>query len=164
MRGLLDAGRRADDIVAVVRNAAKARTWPQKGVQVRVAAYETGPPWRRRWRGRPSVARLLERVSAGARAAPERHRRRALGRRATSRLYQRAEGEHLAACPAPEHRATEEYIAASGLTYTIVRNNWYTETTADGRDSAGTGPSSPRPSRPRGERRAPTTRRGRSPC
>jgi NAD(P)H dehydrogenase (quinone) len=28
---------------------------------------------------------------------------------------------------APEHKATEELIVASGLTYTIARNNWYTE-------------------------------------
>jgi NAD(P)H dehydrogenase (quinone) len=28
---------------------------------------------------------------------------------------------------APEHRATEELIAASGLPATILRNNWYTE-------------------------------------
>ena len=28
---------------------------------------------------------------------------------------------------APEHKATEEYLAASGLPYTVVRNNWYTE-------------------------------------
>jgi NAD(P)H dehydrogenase (quinone) len=28
---------------------------------------------------------------------------------------------------APEHKATEEYLAASGLDYTILRNNWYTE-------------------------------------
>jgi len=28
---------------------------------------------------------------------------------------------------APEHKATEEALTASGLTYTILRNNWYTE-------------------------------------
>lgn len=28
---------------------------------------------------------------------------------------------------APEHKATEELLAASGLTTTILRNNWYTE-------------------------------------
>ena len=28
---------------------------------------------------------------------------------------------------APEHKATEEYLAASGLPYTVLRNNWYTE-------------------------------------
>jgi len=28
---------------------------------------------------------------------------------------------------APEHKATEEYLAASGLDYTILRNGWYTE-------------------------------------
>ncbi|MCV2395393.1 NAD(P)H-binding protein [Actinotalea sp. M2MS4P-6] len=27
----------------------------------------------------------------------------------------------------PEHRATEEHLRASGLTYTIARDNWYTE-------------------------------------
>jgi NAD(P)H dehydrogenase (quinone) len=28
---------------------------------------------------------------------------------------------------APEHQATEELVVASGLPYTILRNNWYTE-------------------------------------
>ena len=28
---------------------------------------------------------------------------------------------------APEHKATEEAVRASGLPYTLVRNNWYTE-------------------------------------
>ena len=28
---------------------------------------------------------------------------------------------------APEHKATEEYLAQSGLDYTILRNGWYTE-------------------------------------
>jgi NAD(P)H dehydrogenase (quinone) len=28
---------------------------------------------------------------------------------------------------APEHKATEEYLTSSGLSYTVLRNNWYTE-------------------------------------
>lgn len=28
---------------------------------------------------------------------------------------------------APEHRATEQHLLASGLEYTVLRNNWYTE-------------------------------------
>jgi NAD(P)H dehydrogenase (quinone) len=28
---------------------------------------------------------------------------------------------------APEHKATEEYLVQTGLAYTILRNNWYTE-------------------------------------
>ena len=32
---------------------------------------------------------------------------------------------------APEHKATEEAILASGLPYTILRNNWYSENYAD---------------------------------
>lgn len=28
---------------------------------------------------------------------------------------------------APEHKATEEYLAESGLVYTVVRHGWYTE-------------------------------------
>ena len=34
---------------------------------------------------------------------------------------------------APEHKATEEAIAASGLPATILRNNWYTENYEIGR-------------------------------
>ena len=32
---------------------------------------------------------------------------------------------------APEHKATEEYLAGSGLDYTVLRNNWYTENYAN---------------------------------
>lgn len=31
---------------------------------------------------------------------------------------------------APEHKATEEFLVASGVSFTILRNNWYTETYA----------------------------------
>jgi len=37
---------------------------------------------------------------------------------------------------APEHKATEELITASGVPYTIVRNNWYTENYAGTLDEA----------------------------
>jgi NAD(P)H dehydrogenase (quinone) len=37
---------------------------------------------------------------------------------------------------APEHRATEELIVASGVPFTIVRNNWYTENYAGTLDKA----------------------------
>ncbi|WP_405433354.1 hypothetical protein [Micromonospora sp. NBC_00617] len=32
---------------------------------------------------------------------------------------------------APEHKATEEVLAASGLPYTVLRNGWYTENYTD---------------------------------
>ncbi|MEK8106000.1 NAD(P)H-binding protein [Micromonospora sp. M12] len=32
---------------------------------------------------------------------------------------------------APEHRATEEVLTASGLTHTALRNGWYTENYTD---------------------------------
>lgn len=38
---------------------------------------------------------------------------------------------------APEHKATEELIRASGLTFTILRNNWYTENYASAVEQAG---------------------------
>jgi len=31
---------------------------------------------------------------------------------------------------APEHKGTEEYLVSSGIPYTILRNNWYTENCA----------------------------------
>jgi NAD(P)H dehydrogenase (quinone) len=41
---------------------------------------------------------------------------------------------------APEHKATEELLRASGVTWTILRNGWYTENYADDvRRAAGTG-------------------------
>lgn len=41
---------------------------------------------------------------------------------------------------APEHKATETLLEASGLTYTVLRNNWYTENYDDTiRQAASTG-------------------------
>ncbi|CAN5309171.1 SDR family oxidoreductase [soil metagenome] len=41
---------------------------------------------------------------------------------------------------APEHKATEEYLVASGIPHTILRNNWYTENYAStARQAAETG-------------------------
>lgn len=37
---------------------------------------------------------------------------------------------------APEHKATEEFIVASGIPFTILRNNWYTENYAGELDTA----------------------------
>ena len=41
---------------------------------------------------------------------------------------------------APDHKATEEYLAASGVATTILRNNWYTENYVDSvKQAAGSG-------------------------
>lgn len=128
VRGLLDAGRRADDIVAVVRNAAKASDLAEKGVQVRVAAYENRSALEAALAG---VGRLLLVSSSEVGRRSEQHRNvidaaRSVGVRHL--VYTSAPKAGTSPLVlAPEHRATEEYIAASGLTYTIVRNNWYTE-------------------------------------
>jgi NAD(P)H dehydrogenase (quinone) len=37
---------------------------------------------------------------------------------------------------APEHKATEEFLVASGVPFTILRNNWYTENYAGELDTA----------------------------
>lgn len=127
IEGLLEA-QPAKDIIAIVRDEAKAADLTQAGMEVRVADYDDLAALEVALAG---VEKLLlissnevgrrfpqhKNVIDAAKAAGVKHLIYTSALKApTSPLIL-----------APEHKATEEYLAASGLAYTVLRNGWYTE-------------------------------------
>jgi len=118
----------ASSLVAIVRDAGKAADLSALGVDVRVAPYESVADLTQALDG---VDRLLL-ISAsepGQRVAEHGNVIAAAVQNGVTRLVYtsvtRADTTDLVL--APEHKATEAALVASGLTYTILRNNWYTE-------------------------------------
>ena len=115
-------------IVAVVRDPAKAADLDARGVQVRQATYTDPAALREAFTG---VDTLLFISSSEAGQRVEQHRTvidaaKAAGvGRVVYTSAPRATTSTLVL--APEHKFTEEYLTASGLPFTILRNNWYTE-------------------------------------
>lgn len=117
-----------EDVVAIVRDLAKAADLAARGVEVRGAAYDDMQALNAALKGvdklllvsGSEVGRRIQQhrnVIDAAKAAGVRHIVYTSAPHATT----------TALILAPEHKATEEYLAGSGVPYTIVRNNWYTE-------------------------------------
>ena len=129
---LLARGVPAQDVVAVVRTPAKAGDLADRGVQVRPGDYSDPQTLPAALAG---VQRLLL-VSAsepGNRVAQhtaviDAAKDAGVERIAyTSILHADTSTNPLA----PEHRATEEVLRASGVPFTVLRNSWYTENYTD---------------------------------
>lgn len=118
----------AADVVAVVRDGAKATDLAARGVDVRVAAYESPADLRQALEGVDRL--LLISASEPGRRVPQ-HQNvidAALAAGVSRVVYTSApHADSTDLILAPEHKATEEALRAAGLTYTILRNNWYTE-------------------------------------
>ncbi|WP_213450167.1 NAD(P)H-binding protein [Rhizomonospora bruguierae] len=128
VEALLDSGIAAGEIVAAVRSPRRAAHLAERGVQVRYANYDEPESLPAALAGTDrlllvsgsEVGRRLAQHSAVVDAAV------AAGVRFlayTSILKADTSSVPLAA----EHRATEEYIAATGLPHTFLRNAWYVE-------------------------------------
>lgn len=115
-------------IVAVVRDPAKAAELAAQGVVVRQAAYTDPDALRAAFTG---VDALLFISSSEAGQRVEQHRAviDAAGAAAVGRVVYTSAPKATTSTLvlAPEHKFTEEYLTASGLPSTILRNNWYTE-------------------------------------
>jgi NAD(P)H dehydrogenase (quinone) len=118
----------ATDVVAVVRDPSKAADLAAAGVEVRVADYNDRPSLDAAFAGLDRLLlvssnevgrRVPQHINAieAAKAAGVRHVVYTSAPRATTSDL----------ILAPEHKATEEYLASTGLSYTVLRNNWYTE-------------------------------------
>ncbi len=123
---LLDRGTPADQVVALVRDPAKASDLAGRGVEVRQFDYD-----------RPDTAALagvdslllVSGTAVGQRIAQHSAVVDAAVDAGVGRLvYTSAPHADASVNPvAPDHKATEEYLAASGLPHVILRNGWYHE-------------------------------------
>jgi NAD(P)H dehydrogenase (quinone) len=122
----------ANEVVLVVRNPDKAASFAERGVTVRHGDYSDPASLAGAFDGVDKLL-LISGSEPGKRVAQH---------RAVVEAAQAAGVRHIAytSAPhadtttlglAPEHKATEEIIRATGLPFTFLRNNWYTENYAD---------------------------------
>jgi NAD(P)H dehydrogenase (quinone) len=127
VQGLLERCEAAD-IVAIVRDPGKAADLAALGVEVRPADYDDRASLDAAVADLDKV--LLISSSEVGRRFPQ-HKNvidAAKGAGVKQLVYTSApKATTSALILAPEHKATEEYLAASGLPYVVLRNNWYTE-------------------------------------
>lgn len=118
----------AADVVAIVRDGSKATDLAALGVQVRIAAYEAPAALAEALTG---VDRLLlvSGSEPGHRVAQHGNVIDAAVAAGVSHIvYTSApHADDTVLILAPEHAATEELLRSSGLSHTILRNNWYHE-------------------------------------
>jgi NAD(P)H dehydrogenase (quinone) len=115
----------ADQVVAVVRDAQKAA---DLGVTVRVAPYEDEDALTAAFDG-VDVLVFISGDTPGVRVPQHTNVIRAASQAGVGRVvYTSApRAADTTLILAPEHKATEELLRESGLTWTFLRNNWYSE-------------------------------------
>ena len=116
------------DLVAIVRDPGKAGEIAAKGVEVRTATYDDPASLAAAVQGLDRL--LLISSSEMGKRVPQHKNVIDAARAAGVQLVVYTSAPKAATSSllvAPEHKATEECLAASGLSYTVLRNNWYTE-------------------------------------
>lgn len=116
------------DVVAIVRDADKASDLAARGVEVRVADYTDRDALGKALVGVDKLL-LISSNEVGQRFAQHRN---VIDSAVTVGLpflaYTSLTNATESSNPlAPEHKQTEEYLAASGLAHAVLRNNWYHE-------------------------------------
>jgi NAD(P)H dehydrogenase (quinone) len=126
---LLAAGVPAADIVAMVRTAGRAADLADRGVIVREADYDRPETLTPALDGADKVL-LISGSEVGSRIQQHQNVIAAAVALGVERLAYTSilRADTSGTALAREHKATEEAIAASGLTYTFLRNGWYYET------------------------------------
>jgi NAD(P)H dehydrogenase (quinone) len=116
------------DVVAVVRDAARATEVLTPGAEVRVASYDDRAALDTALVGVDTLV-LVSGNEVGRRVRQHTTVVEAAKAAGVTRvLYTSApHADTTSLVLAPEHRATEEVIAGSGLAFTFLRNNWYHE-------------------------------------
>ncbi|MGW3788607.1 SDR family oxidoreductase [Micromonospora chokoriensis] len=129
---LLDSGVPAAEIAAIVRSPEKAADLAARGVEIRKANYDDPSTLPGAVAG---VHRLLliSGDTPGQRVPQHTAVIDAAKLAGVERLVYTSilKADTTTNPLAPEHKATEEVLAASGLTYTVLRNGWYTENYTD---------------------------------
>ncbi|HET6499215.1 MAG TPA: SDR family oxidoreductase [Amycolatopsis sp.] len=118
----------ADQIVAAVRSPEKAADLAKLGVIVRKADYDEAGTLAPAFEGADKVL-LISGNEMGKRVAQHRAViEAAQGAGVSQFVYTSApKADTTPLVLAPEHKATEEIIRSTGLTYTVLRNGWYNE-------------------------------------
>jgi NAD(P)H dehydrogenase (quinone) len=126
--GLIDTGVAPGDIVAVVRTPSKVADFAEQGVQVRAADYTDPASLSSAFAGVDTLL-LVSSSEVGQRVTQHVNAIDAAKGAGVSRIVYtsapRADTSELAL--APEHKATEEALRASGVPFTVLRNGWYIE-------------------------------------
>jgi NAD(P)H dehydrogenase (quinone) len=118
----------ASQVVAVVRNLAKAAALAARGVAIRAASYDDSAALAQAFAGVEKVL-LISSSEIGQRARQHAHVIQAAKRAGVKLLAYtsllRADTTTLNL--GPEHAESEKALKASGLPYVILRNGWYHE-------------------------------------
>ena len=126
--GLIESGVAASDIVALVRTPSKVADLSEQGVQVRAADYSAPETLDAALAGVDTLL-LVSGSEVGQRVAQHSNVIDAAKNAGVSRIVytsvMRADTTELVL--APEHKATEEALRASGIAFTLLRNGWYIE-------------------------------------
>ncbi|MFM0758319.1 SDR family oxidoreductase [Paraburkholderia strydomiana] len=124
----------AGQIVAVARNADKAASFAAKGVEVKIASYDDPASLQGAFSAGDTVL-LISSTEFGKRTTQHRNVIEAAKAAGVARLvYTSVLGGFLTGgfkLAEEQHKPTEQAIHASGLTYTLLRNGWYTENYTD---------------------------------
>ncbi len=125
---LLGGGTPAAEIVGTGRNEQRLAELQARGIRTVVADYSDGAALEQAFTGADAVL-LISGSEVGQRVAQHAAVIDAAKAAGVGRLvYTSAPAATSSALIlAPEHKATEELIAASGIPATILRNGWYTE-------------------------------------
>lgn len=126
-----------DQIVAIARDAAKAEALAAKGVDVRIASYDDPAALSEALAGIDQVL-LISGNEFGKRADQHRNVIDAAIANDVSRIvYTSAPQADTSTLPvAPEHLATEQYLASTDVDHVLLRNNWYHENYASSVETA----------------------------
>lgn len=116
------------EIVAAVRDPRKAEEFAARGVQVRTADYEEPATLAAAFAGADKVL-LVSSSAVGQRVAQHQAVIEAAREAGVGHLVYTSvlAADTTKIVLAPEHKATEELIRASGVPFTLLRNGWYTE-------------------------------------
>lgn len=124
----------ANKIVAVVRDTGKAADIARRGVQVKIANYDNPASLREVFRPGDTVL-LISGNEFGKRTAHHLNVIDAAKAAQVARIaYTSVLGAFLTSgfsLPEEQHKGAEEAILSSNITYTILRNGWYTENYTD---------------------------------
>jgi NAD(P)H dehydrogenase (quinone) len=117
-----------DQLVAIVRDPAKADSLVARGIDVRIAAYDDPAALETALAGVDTVL-LISGNEIGQRATQHRNVIDAAVAQGVARLvYTSAPQVDTSTLPvAPEHLETERHLAAVGIEHVLLRNGWYSE-------------------------------------